>query len=267
MRTFVLSDIHGHYETFLKMLDLIGFRDKDFLYVVGDVVDRGEDGIELIHDIMKRKNVELFLGNHELMMLNAIVYERKKSRGLIRENPFDEHLTPYELWTHPANGGDETYRDFYALSRSEQNEIEEYLRSLRLIKRVKIGKKTFHISHSYSLNYRFGQEVFYSEISDREAESIVWESLFDRPADAVGPEGAKLFGYLRDIYIVGHIFTQRLNHVDPEGRGKIFRASNYRGYHVIDLDCGMALNSRSSRLGCMQLETMDEYYVPLVEDV
>ena len=39
--TYVMSDIHGEYEKYLKMLDLIGFRDEDELYVLGDVIDRG----------------------------------------------------------------------------------------------------------------------------------------------------------------------------------------------------------------------------------
>ena len=112
MRTFVLSDIHGYYKTFLKMLEQIRFSDDDFMYVIGDVIDRGDQGIAIIKDLMQRKNVEMFLGNHELMMLNAIDYQRRKRQGLVQEDPFDDHLTPYELWTHPANGGGQTFEDF-----------------------------------------------------------------------------------------------------------------------------------------------------------
>ena len=72
MNIYILSDIHGHYETFRKMLEKIRFSDNDFMYVLGDVIDRGPDGIQLIQDIMRRKNMELFLGNHELMMLNSV---------------------------------------------------------------------------------------------------------------------------------------------------------------------------------------------------
>ena len=122
MRTFVLSDIHGYYNIFLKMLEKIRFSDDDFMYVIGDVIDRGDQGIAIIKDLMQRKNVEMFLGNHELMMLNAIDYQRRKKQGLVQEDPFDDHLTPYELWTHPANGGNQTFDDFYGLSQKEQDE-------------------------------------------------------------------------------------------------------------------------------------------------
>ncbi|MBR3524560.1 MAG: metallophosphoesterase [Lachnospiraceae bacterium] len=266
MRSFVISDIHGHFDTFMKLLELIDFGDSDFMYIVGDVIDRGSDGIRILQYIMRQKNMELFLGNHELMMLNAIDFARKRDQGLIRIDPYDDHLTPVELWAHPANGGEETQLDFYMLSEKDRNELEEYLRSLRLIKRIRIGERSYHISHSYSLPDRFGKELFYKNAKPADAERIVWESLFDRPGDPFRETTERPLAYKRDIYIVGHIFTQRLNHVDERGRGKIYECKKYRGYHIVDMDCGMAINSRSSRLGCRLLETGEDFYVPLIEE-
>ena len=40
--TYVMSDIHGCYEQYLKLLGLIGFSDGDDLFVLGDVVDRSK---------------------------------------------------------------------------------------------------------------------------------------------------------------------------------------------------------------------------------
>ena len=72
MSTYVISDIHGQYNSYKKMLEKIKFSSKDFLYVLGDCIDRGPDGINVIKDIMKRDNAELILGNHEVMLLNSI---------------------------------------------------------------------------------------------------------------------------------------------------------------------------------------------------
>ena len=264
MNIYVLSDIHGHYDTFLKMLDEIGFSNRDFMYVLGDVIDRGPDGIQLISDIMERSNMELFLGNHELMMLNTIEYLRKKEQGLIREDPADERLTPYELWIHSANGGLATYKNFYRMSRKKQDDMEKYLRSLRLIRRLKFGDKTYHLSHSFSLQKEFGEELYFKQANKLQAEKIVWESLFDKYGDPEAKGQPKPFAYPNDIYIMGHVFTQRFNHKDDEGKGLIFKSDNYRGYKVVDLDCGMALGTKSSRLGCMSLNTGEEYYVDLL---
>ena len=91
----------------------------------------------------------------------------------------------------------------------------------------------------------------------------MWESLFDKRG--LREDYDRPWAYSRDIYVVGHIFTQRLNQLDEYGRGCIYENENYQGYHVIDIDCGMALNSRSSQLGCLCLETGEKYYVPLLD--
>jgi len=46
--TYVMSDLHGKYEKFLQMLDTIHFSDDDDLYILGDVVDRGPQSVELL---------------------------------------------------------------------------------------------------------------------------------------------------------------------------------------------------------------------------
>ena len=40
-RTFVISDIHGHQDAFFDLLKQVNFTDDDFLYILGDVIDRG----------------------------------------------------------------------------------------------------------------------------------------------------------------------------------------------------------------------------------
>lgn len=264
MSTYVLSDIHGQYFAYKKMLEKIKFKEDDFLYVLGDCIDRGPDGIRILQDVKKRKNAELIIGNHELMLLNALQYFKERESSHLGMTASEESLNAFELWTHPCNGGEGTCLEFLSMSKTEQDEMEEYLRSLRLIKRIKIGMKTFHLSHSFSIPKQFGKEVWFSKVSKNVAESIVWESLFDKKR-IVAP-GDKIFGYQRDTYIVGHIFTQRLENIDAEGKGQIFKSDNYKGYKIVDIDCGMALNSKSSQLGCMCLETGEEFYVSLLED-
>lgn len=263
MSTYVLSDVHGQYTSYRKMLDKIKFSEDDFLYVLGDVIDRGPEGIRIIQDIRHRKNAELLLGNHEYMLMNALQYLRDREAGTVNEDEIDG-ITPYELWVHPCNGGEGTCLEWLSMPAEEQKELEDYLRSLYLIRRVKIGKTMYHLSHSYSLNKRFGQSVKYKNTKPKQVEEIVWESVFDKRGLCEDTEHP--WAYVRDTYIVGHIFTQRLNEVDESGRGCIYENEDFQGYHIIDVDCGMALNSRSSQLGCLCIETGERFYVPLLED-
>ncbi len=260
MAIYAISDLHGHYSTYLKLLEKIQFSDKDYMYVVGDVIDRGRYGIKIIQDIMKRKNVELILGNHELMMIDAIQYMKdNKLDGKNFTQEMGEAFTPVDLWFHPANGGRTTYNAYSKLDEKEQKKIFEFLKARRLIKRVQMGDITYHISHSYSVGYKFGEDLFYKD-AKKDAESIVWDSLLDDrpPVDMVESEW---FAYYSDTYIVGHVFTQRLGCMDEKGRGKICKITRRGGIKVIDIDCGMALNSKSSRIGCYELNSGKEIYM------
>ena len=64
---YAMADIHGQYEKYMKMLEQIHFCDDDLLYVIGDVLDRGPDGMKILKDMMLRSNVIPLLGNHEYM--------------------------------------------------------------------------------------------------------------------------------------------------------------------------------------------------------
>ena len=54
MATYCIGDIHGEYEKYLDMLDIIDFSDEDTLFVIGDVIDRGHGGISILKDMMMR---------------------------------------------------------------------------------------------------------------------------------------------------------------------------------------------------------------------
>ena len=54
---YVIADIHGCYDLYLKMLEKIGFSDNDTLYFLGDAIDRGPDGIKVLLDMMARKTL------------------------------------------------------------------------------------------------------------------------------------------------------------------------------------------------------------------
>ena len=51
MSIYVMSDIHGEADLFHAMLEQIGFSESDTLYILGDVIDRGPDGIALLQEI------------------------------------------------------------------------------------------------------------------------------------------------------------------------------------------------------------------------
>ena len=128
---YVLSDVHGHYATFMQMLDKIRFSSSDKLYIVGDVIDRGKRGIAILQYIMEQKNIVLIRGNHEQAMLDA------------RTN-----YATQEHWRREL-GGNFTLQSFlYETPRAQQIKIYKYLEASPLEMHIKVkGAGGFHLVH------------------------------------------------------------------------------------------------------------------------
>lgn len=257
MSNYVISDIHGQYKTYKRMLRAINLKAEDTLYVLGDVIDRGSDGIKILNDMMKRPNVVMFLGNHELLMLDAL-----KNLSEYRSGECDD-LDDMDLWLDPCNGGKRTYEAFLELSPAKKKELVQYLENAYVAYNVTIGKQKYHLSHAYVCDKKVGGGIRYKDLTHRQAWDAVWVNIYDRAF--LAKNAAHLFPNKKAIYIAGHTFTQRLDCIDTKGRGMIYHNRNYQGYHVYNIDCGMALMNKSSQLACLRLEDKEEFYVPLEE--
>ncbi len=78
MSNYVVGDIQGCYGEFTEGLKLIEFdASKDFLWITGDLINRGPDSLKVIKHILSIKNaVHIVLGNHDLHFLNCF-YNKK----------------------------------------------------------------------------------------------------------------------------------------------------------------------------------------------
>jgi serine/threonine protein phosphatase 1 len=66
--TYVISDLHGCHTEFIELLDQIQFSpSNDALYILGDVIDRGDKNIDCLQFARKTPNVFLLMGNHEVI--------------------------------------------------------------------------------------------------------------------------------------------------------------------------------------------------------
>lgn len=256
MSTYVMSDIHGQLKAFEKMLKTINFSSDDELYILGDVIDRGEDGIKLLRKIMKMPNVKLFVGNHELLMLDAIKNEEEQ---ILKDRHDSDDV---DLWLDPCNGGECTYNDFKKLGKKQRAEIVEYLQQSLVVKTLKVGKKTYHLSHAYALFDKPEKEYRFNELSHSEIWNVVWQNVFE--ADFLDGNDKKLFPKKSYTYIFGHTFVQRLDCVNEEGKGEVYSRKDFFGYKIINIDCGMALKNKSSRLACLKLEDESVSYISLI---
>jgi len=149
---YVISDLHGYpHERFLQLLEKASFGKNDFLYILGDVVDRdGDGGVETLEWLMYQTNVQLILGNHEAMLLaNAFVFDEitDDSVNALTEEKIDM-LTRYQL-----DGGDITLKAMQKLPKETQQDILDYLRDCPLYETVSAGGRDFILVHSGFENF------------------------------------------------------------------------------------------------------------------
>ncbi len=117
MRTFVVSDIHGYYRTFVTLLSRLSYNpSSDRLILLGDYVDGGPASLEvvrLVQQLVKNANVHAIGGNHDDMFLNWL-------------DDQDYLPSPYTL---PKNGGLQTIHSFCPWYNSEMDDTKarEYI--------------------------------------------------------------------------------------------------------------------------------------------
>ena len=73
MSNYAVGDIQGCFEEFKEGLKLINFdKSKDFLWIAGDLINRGPDSLKVLKYIISIKDsVHIVLGNHDLHYLNC----------------------------------------------------------------------------------------------------------------------------------------------------------------------------------------------------
>jgi bis(5'-nucleosyl)-tetraphosphatase (symmetrical) len=71
MARYAIGDIQGCYKQFMELLQLIDFNpSKDVLYLVGDLVNRGPNSLEVLKWVYKNQDsVITVLGNHDIYLL------------------------------------------------------------------------------------------------------------------------------------------------------------------------------------------------------
>lgn len=122
-RIFVISDLHGQFVLLQLLLERIGFTDDDELYILGDIMDRGPNSIDIYYFVQAMDNIHMLKGNHEIMMRQSMV-------AALKYNDLDsERSNPYRLWKQ--NGGLKTINSIREYLQKDCIPYEEYFDSKR----------------------------------------------------------------------------------------------------------------------------------------
>lgn len=172
---YVMSDLHGRYDKFLKMLDIINFSDNDELYILGDIFDRGKQSIEILEYIRASKNIFLIKGNHEDM------FEK-----------YYEDNSNLNLWLH--NGGLPTYMSLKEKGQGYIDDVYQYIKKLPFILKV----DNYILAHAGLYLPENYKDLSIEEILNIQTEEyLLWDREFLKSKDSI-------YGY--DV-ILGHTPT------------------------------------------------------------
>ncbi|MBE6593806.1 MAG: hypothetical protein E7642_07425 [Ruminococcaceae bacterium] len=227
--TYAVANLHGCFDKFKRLLKEISFCDDDVMYVVGDIVDHGEEPIELLCDLSMRYNVIPIVGECDLRAFELL---RELDRMLGGGAPDPEVLSKMTEWIQ--DGGTKTMEGFKALDEDMKEGVLEYLEDMSLYEEVEAGGKQYLLVHAGIADYEPD-----SELEDYMPEDFIYES--------VDPDRQLIDGV---TLVVGHKPTYEIEGAE---KGRI-----YHGEGSIFLDCGAAFDEP---LGCICLETGKEYYI------
>lgn len=214
---YVCSDIHGCMARYQEVLNVIN--EDDYLYILGDVIDRGENGIEILIDILNRDNITVLMGNHEFMMYQALV--AKKRLELFN-------------WIHPQNGGKTTLKKYQQLDDQTKERLLDLLKNMPLYITINFNNKNYYLSHGTYLPIENIENPIIENINIQSAFKIVWDSPFTNQA--------LIKDYCHfDVYLHGHKFVQRFTGLDNY-QAMIWNTvdKDGRAIDIIDLDGGCA---------------------------
>lgn len=236
MATYCISDIHGNYERYKAILQKINLKDRDTLYVIGDVIDRGRDSLKILKDMMMRVNVIPIIGNHEYMAISCLKFlmrEITKEEIANLDKGIAEGLLEWQ-----NVGGQTTIDEFHRLNDEEKEDIIDYLSEFTLYEEAEAGGNKFVLVHGGLENFDPDKSL-----DDYQLHEMIFKT----------PDYSKV--YFEDKYLVtGHLPTAFIE--ENPNPNKIFMANNH-----IAIDCGCGMDMKDGCLCAICLDNFREYYV------
>ena len=243
-KTYVCSDIHSHLDVLNKALSEMD--DTDVLYVIGDAIDKGPDGIQVLLKIMNDSRCKMLIGNHELMMLQYLT--------ALRREDFDKYdFEDIEYIWIRRNGGRATYRDFKKCSDEEKEQIFEFLKNMYVSKNVTIGDMKYYLIHAgipvwNTLKGKTDTDcnIKVSDLKIKDSPGYDWKNEYVWMRDVTAIEGKTV--------VTGH------TPVMYYGENEVIYDKENDWY---DIDCSFATRRKGSMLAVLCLDDKSiKYYEP-----
>lgn len=173
---YVVSDIHGCLDNLLELLQKVSFdENKDILYILGDIVDRGPKTWETYLWVKERigKSVFMILGNHEDMLIADVYTIMGNVIADSGKSPKDEKEMKYLKCAKKNVCAYDQYGTIRLLDSQGHDfgeilDMCEFFETLPLYYEIEEGGKTYTLVHAFCK----------PEIEKTRKQDIIWERVF-----------------------------------------------------------------------------------------
>ena len=228
---YVISDIHGNYDLFIKLLKKIKFSRNDKLYILGDIIDKGKHVDMLLHAIFEtlKNNVFVLCGNHEYEFMKFV-------KTLIIKDASDSKI-------------ESECKKFLGINNITFSEIENIMNLPFYYE-----ENDFILVHA---GIPFNSNGIPLPLKQATREELVYDRRFKN--ENFLPTNCKcvIFGHTPTFYIEGKK-GKIVKYQKPNTSGK-----SPKDFYKIHIDTG---NYITGILGCIRLDDMQEFYVNEFED-
>ena len=229
---YVTASLHGCFERYEALLKELNLKDDDMLFVLGNTVDGGDKGIEILMDMMLKPNVYPMLGEHDLIAYEILSGIEKETRKDITAPLSKELAQKCNKWL--TSGGEGTMNSFAKLSDDDKTALLEYMEEFTLYEEIEADGIDFVLCHNMPENFVTGDSL-----ENYSAEEIL--------SGNVNYEREYFPG---KVLITGNDVTIE---IDKNTHGRIFK----NDYHV-GVNCGGYMGGYTAAY-C--LDTGEEFYI------
>lgn len=221
---YCISDIHGEYELFIKLLKKINFSFNDEMIILGDIIDKGENSLKLAKLIFNLPNVKVIMGNHE--------YEFYKFYQSLKQN---KELTIKNL---------QSYFPY-----------EEKLLDLQMINKIInlpffIESQNIIYTHSGVLLDNKDNIV---DLDKTEIEYFIYNREFKNEDVIPNSNKCVIYGHTPTFYLNKNNTYNIIKYKRKNSLG-----NSINDYYKIHIDTGASI---TNVLGCICIDTLEEFYV------
>ena len=93
---WVVGDIHGYFDSFVRLISKLNLNDRDLLISIGDMIDGGPESVGVMELFIENDQFLAILGNHEQMLLDDWNKKSKFNFGVLNSSGFWASKNPVD---------------------------------------------------------------------------------------------------------------------------------------------------------------------------